>query len=323
MTSMNAAIVTSFDRPPQYGAFELPEPREGEIAVEVLAAGLHPRVRSGAGGSHYTSTGRLPMIPGIDGVGRTADGTLIYFASDDDQLGTMADRAIVDLRRAVELPAGVDVHAIAAAMNPAMSSWVALRTRVAFQPGQSVLVLGATGNAGAMAVRISKLLGAGHVVAAGRDAGRLAALSDAAGGPDAVVRLDGDADATGAALAAAAAEVDVVLDYLWGAPTARAIVALLMAREDRSRPLDWIQIGSVAGATMELPSAALRSANLRMLGSGQGSVSPRGYLGELPSLVEAIDAGDIAVQVATAPLADVEAVWTRDERPGVRTVLAP
>jgi NADPH:quinone reductase-like Zn-dependent oxidoreductase len=110
----------------------------------------------------------------------------------------------------VELPDGVDVAKVAAAMNPAMSSWVALRRRVPLKPGQGVLVLGATGNAGAMAVRVAKRLGAGRVVGAGRDPGRLAALVPA--GADEVVRLTDDADATAAALAAAAADTDIVID---------------------------------------------------------------------------------------------------------------
>jgi hypothetical protein len=101
------------------------------------------------------------------------------------------------------------------------------------------------------------------------------------------------------------------------------MMALLTARSDRSRALDWIQIGAVAGPTIELPSVALRSANLRLQGSGQGSVSPRGYLAELPSLVAEIDAGTIAVSARAVPLADVEAAWTAPEPPGQRTVLVP
>jgi hypothetical protein len=162
----------SFQEPPHYQPFEAPVPSEGEVLADVLAAGLHPRVRTGAAGRHYTSSGTLPMIPGIDGVGRLPDGRPVYFASDDDVMGTMADKALVDPRRSVELPAGVDVAKVAAAMNPAMSSWVALRRRVPLKPGQGVLVLGATGNAGALAVRVARRLGAGRVVGAGRDPGR-------------------------------------------------------------------------------------------------------------------------------------------------------
>jgi NADPH:quinone reductase-like Zn-dependent oxidoreductase len=154
MPSINAAVVTSFDQPPHYQQCDAPVATEPhQILVDVLAVGLHPRVRTGARGAHYTSSGKLPMVPGIDGVGRRDDGTLIYFAADDEVIGTMAERAVVDLRRSVELPADIDVTRVAAAMNPAMSSWVALRRRVPIAPGQSVLILGATGNAGTMAAR--------------------------------------------------------------------------------------------------------------------------------------------------------------------------
>ena len=322
MAMMNAAVVTSFDEPPHYQQFEVPQPAgDGEILVDVLAAGLHPRVRTGAAGAYYTSRRTLPMIPGVDGIGRRQDGRRVYFAAGDDVIGTMADKAVVDVRRAVELPDGTDVAKVAAAMNPAMSSWVALRRRVPIEPGQSVLVLGATGNAGLMAVQIARLLGAGRVVGAGRDPGRLGALTSL--GADEVVPLTDDQDATDRALGAAAAEVDIVVDYVWGRPAEHAIMALLVARADRSRAMNWIQIGAMAGPTIELPSVALRSANFRIQGNGQGAVSTAAYLAELPSLVREINAGTIAVKPNTVPLADVEAIWTQPDPPGERTVLVP
>jgi NADPH:quinone reductase-like Zn-dependent oxidoreductase len=206
--SMHAAVVRSFDHPPRYEQYDTPQPDgPDETLAEVLAVGLHPRVRSGAAGRHYTSTGTLPMIPGIDGVGRLPDGGLVYFAVPDDVWGSMAEQAVVDPRRTVPLPENADVARIAAAMNPAMSAWVALRRRVPLQPG---LVLGATGNAGAMAVQVARRLGAGRVVGAGRNPERLAAL--AAVGADEAVALDDDAEATAARLAKAAAAVDIVID---------------------------------------------------------------------------------------------------------------
>jgi NADPH:quinone reductase-like Zn-dependent oxidoreductase len=320
--TMHAAVVRSFDHPPRYETYDTPVPvGPEETLVDVLAAGLHPRVRTGASGRHYTSTGTLPMIPGIDGVGRLPDGGQVYFVSPDDAWGSMADQAVVDRRRVVPLPADVDAATVAAAMNPAMSAWVALRRRVPLQPGQSVLVLGATGNAGGMAVQIARHLGAARVVGAGRNAERLAQLS--ALGADEVVALVDDAEVTAEHLAQAAAEVDVVIDYLWGEPAGRAIMALLGARADRSRALDWIQIGAMAGPTIELPSVALRSANLRLQGNGQGAVSPRAYLAELPSLVDAIGAGTFTVDACTVPLADVESTWGAPEVPGLRTVFVP
>ena len=192
-----------------------------------------------------------------------------------------------------------------------MSAWVALRRRVPIEPGQSVLVLGATGNAGTMAVQIAKRLGAGRVVGAGRDFTRLGALMSL--GADEVVHLNDDAEETARALGAASAEVDIVIDYLWGRPAQETIMALLTRRSDRSRAMNWIQIGSMAGPTIELPSAALRSANFRLQGNGQGAVSTEVYLAELPSLVDEIDAGTIAVKANSRPLADVEEIWAQPD----------
>ncbi len=322
MANMNAAVVTSFDDPPRYQQFEVPQPTTSdEVLVDVLAVGLHPRVRTGAAGAHYTSTQALPMIPGIDAVGQRPDGRRIYFVAADDVIGTMADKALVDARRAIELPDDADVAKLAAAMNPAMSSWVALRRRVPIETGQRVLILGATGNAGAMAVQVAKRLGAGHVVGAGRDLDRLRALTSL--GADDIVQLTEDGQATGNALAAAAADCDIVVDYLWGGPAQRAMSALLRARSDRSRAMNWIQIGAVAGPTIELPSVALRSANLRLQGSGQGAVSPEVYRAELPSLVDELTAGTIVVNPHTMPLADVETAWAKKDPPGERIVLIP
>src|SRR5690349_8826427 len=134
--TVKAAVVSSFDTAPRYEEFSIP-PVAGEhdLVIDVIAAGLHPRVRSQADGSHYTSTDELPLVPGIDGVGRGADGLLRYFILPDTTMGSMAERTVIDSRRSVVLPEGSDPVAIAAAMNPAMSSWVALRQRIRFAPG--------------------------------------------------------------------------------------------------------------------------------------------------------------------------------------------
>jgi NADPH:quinone reductase-like Zn-dependent oxidoreductase len=144
------------------------------------------------------------MIPGIDGIGRDPDGQLRYFILADTHLGSMAEQVVIDPRRSVPLPASTDILTVAAVMNPAMSSWIALRNRIAFEPGQNVLVLGATGNAGQMAVQIAKRLGARRVIAAGRDPGRLATLTEL--GADSTISLAGDPDSTDRAIGQAAAE---------------------------------------------------------------------------------------------------------------------
>src|ERR1700683_4422619 len=128
---MNAAVVSSFESAPRYQEFPAPVPvGDHEMLVDVLAAGLHPRVRSQADGSHYTSTDELPLVPGIDGVGRGPDGRMRYFILPDTTMGAMAEQTVIDIRRSVVLADTIDPVTVAAAMNPAMSSWVALRQRV-------------------------------------------------------------------------------------------------------------------------------------------------------------------------------------------------
>src|SRR5271166_5629579 len=117
---MKAAVVSAFDEPPHYQDF--PDPvaaNDDKLVEELAAAALHPRVRSQAGGSHYTSTGELPFVPGIDGVGRGNDGLLRYFILPDTPLGAMAEQTVVDVRRSVVVPEDSDPVALAAAMNPA------------------------------------------------------------------------------------------------------------------------------------------------------------------------------------------------------------
>jgi NADPH:quinone reductase-like Zn-dependent oxidoreductase len=313
---VHAAVVTSFAAPPSYREFVVPTPRSAdEVLVDVVASGLHRRVRSQADGSHYTSTGELPLIPGVDGVARLPDGSLRYFVLGDTTFGAMAEQTVIDLRQSFELPEGIDAVQVAAAMNPVMSSWVALTRRIDFAAGQSVLVLGATGSSGQMAVQVAKLLGAEHVIAVGRDPQRLAQLTDL--GADTVVSL-GD----GSGLGEVAAEVDVVIDYLWGQVTAAAMTTIATHRRDSPRPLTWIEIGSVAGATAEIPSAALRALPLQIVGSGQGSVSTRDIVSVLPAIAQAVGNRTLRIDARAKPLSDVATVW-QDTRDAARIVLTP
>jgi D-arabinose 1-dehydrogenase-like Zn-dependent alcohol dehydrogenase len=150
------------------------------------------------------------------------------------------------------------------------------------------------------------------VIAAGRDSTKLAALTS----------LGADETCTFDELACAA-EVDVVIDYVWGAPTAGAMVEILTNRADRGEPLTWLEIGAIAGSAAAIPAAALRSARLQIVGSGIGSVSGRDFVEELPQLAEAVADGAFDVRATAVPLADVEAVWTSTAGTGDRIVLVP
>jgi NADPH:quinone reductase-like Zn-dependent oxidoreductase len=311
---MKAAVVHAFDEPPRYA--DVPDPTavpdQGQLLVDVVAAALHPRVRSQANGSHYSSTGELPLIPGIDAVVRDAAGTLYYTLLDDTMFGTMAERTVIEKDRSVRLPSRVDPVLVAAAMNPVMSSWVALRHRINFKHGSRVLILGATGNAGRAAIQVAKRFGAKEIIGAGRNPQRLRQLTVL--GADRVLPLDELSQA---------GDVDIVIDYIWGESSANAMVDLLTHRSDRGKELTWIQIGSMAGPSAEIISAVLRSTRTQIVGSGIGSVAGRCFRTEVPKIAKAVSNGAFDIRARTLPLDAVTDAWTRSPDSDERIVFLP
>jgi NADPH:quinone reductase-like Zn-dependent oxidoreductase len=320
---MNAAVVNSFDAPPRFGAFEEPVAGEGELLVNVTAAGLHPIVKSLANGSHYGSTGVFPFVPGVDGVGWLADGRRIYFGATRPPFGTFAERTITSAKMFLELPDGLEDAAAAGLANPAMSSRAALTARAKFVAGESVLILGATGVAGQLAVQIAKRMGARRVIAAGRNPAALEKLK--ALGADAVISLEQEKAALVSAFRAEIAGdgVDVVLDYLWGAPAESVLAAIAQKGLSHSSPrIRFIQVGNSAGPTITLAGATLRSSGLELLGSGFGSASLAEIFAAVAEFFKEAAKSPFDVDIKTVPLKDVDAVWGGVEQ-GTRIVFQP
>jgi NADPH2:quinone reductase len=292
---MNAAIVHSFDLPPRYESFDDPVPTEKEQLVTVTAAGLHRVVKSLANGTHYGSTAKPPFIPGVDGVGRLQDGRRVYFGGP-----SFAELAVT--RFSFPLPDGLDDVTAAGIANPGMSSWAALKLRAQFVPRESVLILGATGVAGRLAIQIAKRLGAKRVVAAGRNPERLEDL-----GADAVIPIDRDSFRQ--------EPCDIVLDYLWGAPAEILIDAISQkGLQHVSSRIRYLQVGSSAGAKISLPAEALRSSGLELIGSGFGSVSMDRILQAVVEFLDEASRKPFQFNVKAVPLRDVETLWNSVER---------
>lgn len=296
---MNAAVVRNFDGPPVYGPFDDPTPGEGEVMVEVLAAGLSQLTRGQASGRHYSS-GQPPFVPGFDGVGRLADGRRVYFAGPIAPYGAMAERTLVRESTTIELPDTLDDVTAAAIANPGMSSSAALTYRARLEPGETVLVLGATGTSGRLAIPIARHLGAGRVVAVGRNRALLEGV-----GADAILTLDAPEDEIKAALRG----VDVVIDYLWGEPAERLMHGLAGSGSSEASPrIRWVQVGSIAGREISFPSEVLRSTGLELLGSGLGSVARR----DLVAAIAKVFAMGLSTETEVSPLAEVASAWNRD-----------
>src|SRR5579863_6434001 len=171
---MQAAVVNVLGQPPKYQSFPEPVAGPGEVIVKVRAAGLHPVVKAIAGGTHYSSGGEVPMIPGTDGVGTLEDGSRVFFGFSRKPWGSMAERTVASRTMCIPLPEGVDDLQAAAIANPGMSAWLSISDRAAVKEGETVLILGATGVAGQLAIQVSRLLGAKRVIAAGRNVEALA-----------------------------------------------------------------------------------------------------------------------------------------------------
>lgn len=311
-TPMHAAVVEAFDRPPRYREYDEPVPQGDEVLVAVHAAALSRLVRGRASGRHYSSHASLPFVPGVDGVGQLPDGQRVYFSFARPPFGAMAERVPVKRAYCVALPDDVDTVTAAAIANPGMSSWAALTQRAALQPGEEVLVNGATTASGKLAIQIAKHLGAGRVIATGRDASREATLR--ALGADAYLALDQPPEAlTEAFRKTIAGGVDVVLDYLWG-PSAERFIMAAGAPDtgEAARRVRFVQIGALGGATIPLPAAALRSSGIELLGSGLGSVSHETLVRVIGNLMHAVVPARLKVDAKPVPLTDVATAWTGD-----------
>ena len=320
---MRAAVVRAFDAPPSYSTFPDPVPEEGELPVTITAAGLHQIVKSLANGTHYGSTEEPPLVPGVDGVGRLEDGTRVYFGGVRAPYGTFAERASANGKIWVPIPDGLDDATAAGIANPGMSSLVALTARAKFVAGESVLILGATGVAGQLAVQIAKRKGARRIIAAGRNPQTLEKLKGL--GADAVISLDQEQDALVTAFRSefAGEGVDVVLDYLWGHPAECVLQAISQkGLKNSSSRIRYVQIGNSAGNPIALSAATLRSSGLELLGSGFGSASMEQIKNSIAEFFAIAAKEPVQFTIKTLPLSEVEARWNDKER-GERLVFIP
>lgn len=319
---MKAAVIGAPGEGPVYGEFREPGAADGMEVIAVTAAALSQFSRSRSSGSHYSSEGVFPCVAGADGVGRTADGRRVYFVLPAAPFGALAEKSLVRARQCVAVPEGVDDVTAAAMANPGMSAWAALVERAGLQAGQTVLINGATGSAGRLAVQLAKYLGAGRVIATGRNEGELQEVL--ALGADAAIpfRLD-DSNPAGAkeyenALTAEFGQgIDVAIDYLWGESAKTVIVAIAKGVED-ARPVRFVHVGGASREeNIELPGAALRSSAIQLMGSGVKSVPFGKLLGAVGSVFEAIEAAGLEIATKVVPLEAIGEAWGAPGKPRV------
>lgn len=320
---MRAAVVKTYAEPPSYGEFPDPTPEAGEVLIHVRAAALSNLVKGQASGSHYSSSTQLPLVPGNDGVGTLPDGQRVYFIGPRAPFGSMAEFSLISPRRTIPLPPELDDITAAALGNPGLASWGALLGRARFEPGESVLINGATGVAGQQAIQVAKFLGASRVVVTGRNPEVLERLLSL--GADAIISLDQPDDALTAAFRSELIDkgINVVLDYIWG----KSAELLLRAAGGRGAPegeprIRFVQIGAISGGSIQLEAQLLRSSGIELLGSGLGSLSAKEIILSLGRMFQSAATAGLRIDTEVVPLSEVQTAWGRTES-GRRIVFIP
>lgn len=294
-------MLSDSDAPPAFGSFDEPSAGEGEVVVDVSVAGINPADLATAAGA-FGPPPELPRIPGLEGAGHV-EGRPVYFGGAVPPFGSMAQRALARTEEVFDRPEELDAGVAVALGVAGLAAWLPLTERARLQPGETVLVLGATGVLGAIAVQAANILGAGRVIAAGRDAEGLERASRL--GADAVVDLSRVDDPTEAYLEASGGDgADVTIDTVWGEPALAALKAI--ARFGRH-----VQIGNSASAEMTLPSRAFRAKTGTLMGYTSFNVPAAEREHAYAEMAAHAAAGRIEVDVERVPLRDVAGAWER------------
>jgi NADPH2:quinone reductase len=319
---VRAALVSELGRPPEIG--EVPDPvrGEGEALIEVLAVPLNPIDVNVGAGRFYRGHPPLPYVAGCEAAGRVLEaetltpGTLVWTRGGELGVrrdGGLAERLAVAEDAVVALPEGVD-PALAGALGIAgLAGWLPVSVRAPVREGETVLVLGATGTVGLVALQGARILGAGRVVAAGR---RPEGLERARRlGADAVVSLEESNLAGALREACGGYGPNLVIDPLWGEPVMAAVAAAAPGAR-------IVHIGQSAGPAAALLSADVRGKQLDVLGFSNSSTPPQVLVREYLRLVELAHAGELELEIETFPFERVAEAWTRQaEGAGVKPVV--
>lgn len=310
---MDAAVLSEVGGRPQFAQFEDPVATEGSVVVQVAAAGVNHLDIAKASGGFYLGPPTVPSVLGSDGVGHLDDGRRVFFDTTISPFGAWAQRSLVPVASLLAVSDAVDDAVAAALGNAGLAGWLSLDWRARLQPGETVMVLGATGAMGSAAVQIAKILGAKRVVGVDVDPDRLADLR----GADATVALGSGDDFVTELRDATEGGADVIIDPLWGEP---AHAAMKAARHGARH----IQIGTMAGTDLALPAATVRSKAIDLLGfaifHAPLPVRQDAYLRMTAHAAK----GDITANLERVPLRDIQAAWERQKAgAGTKLVLIP
>jgi NADPH:quinone reductase-like Zn-dependent oxidoreductase len=321
---MKAAVMYGKGELPQYVDFPEPTPQnDDEITVTVKAVAIKHLDKSRARGKHYSSDAPNEggRVIGGDGVCLLADGTRVYGMGVS---GMLAEKAIIDKDRIVKIPAGVDDATAAALPNAIIGAAMGLRFKADIQPGDVVLINGATGFTGRVAVQIAKHYGAKKVIVTGRNQRSLNDLI-AMGADEAISLLQDDEHFKMKFNEIhSQTSIDVIIDYLWG-HSAEMILACFKGDGSFTNKVRYVSVGSMSGDILQLSAANLRSVDIQLSGSGLGAWSKQ-QVGKLftqilPEMYQLAAEGKLKVETIKVKLENIAELWELDVPDGQRLVV--
>jgi NADPH:quinone reductase-like Zn-dependent oxidoreductase len=320
---MKAAVLHELGQTPQYEDFPDPVPQHpDEVVLNVKAASVKNLDKGRASGAHYASYTKLPVVVGIDGVGELEDGTRVYALG---LTGMIGEKALIRKGRYVVVPPGLDDSTAAALPNAGMGAAMALLRRAGLQKGETVLVNGATGVTGRLAVQLAHHYGASGIIATGRNPQSLAQLTSLGATEVLSLREEDASFVRKIKEIHQRSPIDIVIDYLWGHPIELILQAFKGAGAFTPR-VRIVTVGSMAGETITLGSGILRSSAIELLGSGIGSLSEeemREFYGQvLPEIFQLAASGQLHLPTETVPLSSIAQAWTKPIEAGKRLVIS-
>lgn len=320
---MKAAVVFAKGSIPQYADFQEPEVQENEILISVKAASIKNLDRARAGGNHYSTENQKhqPAVIGTDGAGYLENGSKVYFFS---KKGTVSEKAVADKKMIIPIPEGLDFSLAAALPNAVMGSAMALKFKAGIQPGNTVLINGATGITGRIAVQIARLYRAQKIIVTGRNEESLQSLLEL--GADEIVSLKLEDIDFKQKIKEIHQEtpIDIIIDYVWG-HSVEMILCAFKGDGTFSHKTKLVTIGGMSGDTIQLSSQILRGTDIQISGSGLGSWTKEEsallFSEIIPEMFQAAVEGEIKMETHEVDIKDIETIWNAEIESGKRLVI--
>ena len=320
---MKAAVINKFGDVPRYVDFPDPVAEQDEKLIDVKASVLENFDKMVASGKHYGSREMFPKFPAIvghSGIGTTADGQLVGFGLMRCPYGSFAEKTVA--RQPVPVPDGIDAALAAALPASVLTSYLPLKYTAKLQPGETVLVNGATGVTGKIAVQIAKILGAKKIVATGRNETSLKTVIDL--GADAVIDLKQSDENLLTAFLDQAGETgfDIVIDFIWGHPAEIIMKSFVPKRVGLAKKrIRYVHVGEKAGPVISLSGEMIRTSGLEIYGAA--NISAEDIPVAMDQVWEWIKEKKFHIEIEKVPLADIENAWQRNDLEGKRLVIIP